>query len=83
MDQARSHPRSKQPFNERSRDGVFASATQRIGKWALSASYAHAFRTPGNPAMVSVNDPVLAPLATVQANLFRRLAYQDAIGARY
>ena len=47
----------EQPFNERSRDGVFASATQRIGKWALSASYAHAFRTPGNPAMVSVTTP--------------------------
>src|ERR1700737_3508092 len=51
----------EQPFNERSRDGVFASATQRIGQWALSASYAPAFRTPGNPAMLSVNDPVLAP----------------------
>ncbi len=48
----------EQPFNERSRDGVFASATQCIGKWALSASYAHAFKTPGNPAMLSVNDPV-------------------------
>src|ERR1700680_1622040 len=30
-------------FNERSRDGVFASATQYIGKWAISGSYAHAF----------------------------------------
>src|ERR1700680_2805545 len=51
---------AEQPFNERSRDGVFASATQFIGKWALSASYAHAFKSPGNPAMLSVNDPVLA-----------------------
>jgi predicted porin len=73
----------EEPFNERSRDGVFASATQSIGKWALSASYAHAFRTPGNPAMLSVNDPVLAPLATVQANLFDDSASQYAIGARY
>src|SRR5713226_8025223 len=39
----------EQPFNERSRDGVFASATQFIGKWSVSASYAHAFKTPGNP----------------------------------
>jgi predicted porin len=73
----------EQPFNERSRDGVFASATQRIGQWALSASYAHAFRTPGNPAMLSVNDPVLAPAATLQANLFDDSASQYAIGARY
>jgi predicted porin len=73
----------EEPFNERSRDGVFASATQYIGKWALSASYAHAFRTPGNPAMLSVNDPALAGAATVQANLFDDSASQYAIGARY
>jgi predicted porin len=73
----------EQPFNERSRDGVFASATQFIGKWALSASYAHAFKTPGNPAMLSVNDPVLAPMATLQGNLFDDSASQYAVGARY
>jgi predicted porin len=73
----------EEPFNERSRDGVFASATQYIGKWSLSASYAHAFKTPGNPAMLSVNDPVLAPAATLQANLFDDSASQYAIGARY
>ena len=73
----------EEPFNERQRDGVFASATQHIGQWALSASYAHAFRTPGNPAMLSVNDPVLAPAATLQANLFDDSASQYAIGARY
>jgi len=75
---------AEQPFNERSRDGVFASATQFIGKqWSVSASYAHAFKTPGNPAMLSVNDPTLAPLATVQGNLFDDSASQYAIGARY
>src|SRR3979490_1208286 len=47
-------------FNERSRDAVFASATQYIGPWAISGSYAHAFKSPGNPAMLSVNDPALA-----------------------
>jgi len=73
----------EQPFNERSRDGVFASATQYIGKWALSASYAHAFRTPGNPAMLSFNTAALAPLATLQGNLFDDSASQYAIGARY
>ena len=74
---------AEQPFNERSRDAVFASATQYIGKWALSASYAHAFKSPGNPAMLSVNDPVLAPAATLQGNLFSNDASQYAIGARY
>jgi predicted porin len=71
------------PFNERSREGVFASATQFVGKWSFSASYAHAFKTPGNPAMLSVNDPVLAPAATLQANLFDDSASQYAIGVRY
>jgi predicted porin len=74
---------AEQPFNERSRDAVFASATQFIGKWALSGSFAHAFKSPGNPAMLSVNDPVLAPMATLQANLFSNDASQYAIGARY
>ncbi len=74
---------AEQPFNERSRDAVFASATQKIGMWALSASYAHAFKSPGNPAMLSVNDPALAPLATLQGNLFSNDASQYAIGARY
>ena len=74
---------AEQPFNERSRDAVFASATQMIGKWAISGSYAHAFKSPGNPAMLSENDPVLAPLATVQGNLFSNDASQYAIGARY
>jgi predicted porin len=73
----------EQPFNERSRDAVFASATQFVGKWALSASYAHAFKSPGNPAMLSVNDPVLAPAATLQGNLFSNDASQYAVGARY
>jgi predicted porin len=71
------------PFNERSRDGVFASATQFVGKWAFSASYAHAFKTPGNPAMLSFNDPILAPAATLQANLFDDSASQYAVGVKY
>jgi predicted porin len=73
----------EEPFNERQRDGVFASATQRIGQWAISGSYTHAFRTPGNPAMLSVNSAALAPAATLQANLFDDSANQYAIGARY
>ena len=84
---------AEQPFNERSRDGVFASVTQCIGKWALSASYAHAFNTPGNPACLSLNN-VNAGVACVspgpivqvgqyQANAFGDAASQYAIGARY
>lgn len=47
----------EQPFNERSRDAVFASVTQFFGKqWALSASYAHAFKSPGNPVCLSQNN---------------------------
>jgi hypothetical protein len=62
---------------------VFASATQFVGKWALSASYAHAFKTPGNPAMLSANDPAIAGTPTVQGNLVDDSASQYAIGARY
>jgi predicted porin len=74
---------AEQPFNERSRDAVFASATQYIGPWAISGSYAHAFKSPGNPAMLSVNDPVLAATPTIQGNLFSNDASQYAVGARY
>ncbi len=76
-------PAAFQPFNERSRDGVFASATQFVDKWSFSASYAHAFKSPGNPAMLSINDPVLAPAATLQGNLFDDSANMYAIGTRY
>jgi Gram-negative porin len=84
---------AEQPFNERSRDGVFASLTQYVGKqWALSASYAHAFNTPGNPACLSFNNtnagvvcgtPGVVPVGQYQANLFDDSASQYAIGARY
>ena len=86
----------EQPFNERSRDAVFASATQRIGQWALSASYAHAFKSPGNPACLSNNTGVNPGVPCVdatgladptsgqyQANLFSNDASQYAVGARY
>jgi predicted porin len=74
---------AEQPFNERSRDGAFASATQFVGPWAFSFSYAHAFKTPGNPAMLSENNPLTAGAATVQGNLFSDSASQYALGARY
>jgi predicted porin len=82
-------------FNERSRDGVFASATQFIGKWSVSASYAHAFKTPGNPTCLSRNNtsagvPCVDPATGAvdltgqfQANQFDDSASQYAVGARY
>jgi hypothetical protein len=84
---------AEQPFNERSRDGVYVSATQTIGKWALSAAYTHAFNTPGNPACLSVNNATAGGACTTtgfqtqtgmyQANLFNDSANQYSIGARY
>jgi predicted porin len=77
-------PAAFQPFNERSKDDVYASASQRIGEhWQLSASYTHAFASPGNPAMLSVNNAVLAPAATLQANQFSDAANQYSAGVRY
>jgi hypothetical protein len=89
---------AEDPFNERSRDGVFASATQFMGKWSFSASYAHAFKTPGNPACLSFNGvnagnacvgaggTLGGPVDTsgqYQANLFDDSANMYAIGTRY
>jgi predicted porin len=77
-------PAAFDPFNERSRDGFFLSATQFVGDhWSFSASVAHAFATPGNPAMLSVNDPTLAPAATLQGNLFDDSATMYGVGTRY
>ena len=79
------------PFNERSRDGVFASATQSIGEhWSFSASYAHAFKTPGNPAVLSPNNVTAYPPgfdggtgAVYQANLFSDAASMYGVGTKY
>jgi len=77
-------PPADMPFNERQRDGVFVSATQHIDKWALSASYAHAFRTPGNPAVLCFNNAADCQAGgSIQANLFDDSADMYAIGARY
>jgi predicted porin len=84
---------AEEPFNERSRDGVFASATQTIGKWSLSFSYAHAFNTPGAPTCLSLNNvdagvactspgPIVQ-IGQFQQNQFDESANQYSIGARY
>jgi predicted porin len=59
-------------FNERSRDGAYASVTQFVGMWELSAAWAHAFKTPGDPGVFSgiVGDP------KNQADMY-------SVGARY
>ena len=49
---------AEEPFNERSRDGVFASLTQFIGKqWSVSGSYAHAFKNSRQPRMPELQYP--------------------------
>ncbi len=38
-------------FNERTRHGTYVSATQYVGRfWEFSVAWAHAFKTPGDPA---------------------------------
>ena len=44
---------------------------------------AHAFKTPGNPAMLSFNNAIDAPAATLQGNQFDDSASMVALGARY
>ncbi len=84
-------PAAFQPFNERSRDGWFMSATQSVGEhWAFSASWAHAGNTPGAPACLSFNNPNASiacgtpgPVGQYQQNLFDETANQYSIGAKY
>ena len=90
-------PGAPDAFNERSRDGVFASATQFVGEhWSFSASVAHAFKTPGNPACLNFNvsdttgnpgcfaaGPPPGTTGQYQANLFDDSATQVAIGTKY
>jgi predicted porin len=42
-------------FDERSRDGYFLSATQKIGMWDISGSWAHANSSPGSPGVGTFN----------------------------
>ena len=41
-------------FDERTRNGVYASVTQGVGPWDFSAAFAHAFATPGSPGTGTV-----------------------------
>jgi predicted porin len=87
-------PAAFEPFNERSKDDFYASASQRIGDhWQISASYTRAGNTPGAPACLSLNN-VNAPVACgspgpiiqlgqYQQNQFSEVANQYSAGIRY
>jgi len=87
-------PAAWQPFNERSKNDFYASATQTIGEhWSVSAAYTHASNTPGAPACLSLNN-INAPVACVspgpivqigqfQQNQFSEAANQYSLGVRY
>ncbi|HLN36617.1 MAG TPA: porin [Xanthobacteraceae bacterium] len=87
-------PAAFEPFNERSKDDFYASATQRIGDhWQISAAYTRAGNTPGAPACLSLNN-VNAPVACAspgpiiqlgqyQQNQFSEVANQYSAGVRY
>ncbi len=74
----------EQPFNERSRDGVFASVTQSVGEhWSFSFSYIHAFNTPGAPACLSLNNPnagvaCTSPGPIVQVGQFQQNRFDES-----
>jgi predicted porin len=73
-------------FNERSRQGVYASATQAFGAWSISGTYAHAFSSPGSAAIGVLNNITSADAATiigVAANGFDNSADLYAAGLRY
>jgi hypothetical protein len=64
-----------------------------LGKWSLSASYIHAFNTPGAPTCLSLNNvnagvactspgPIVQ-VGQYQQNQFDESADQYSIGARY
>ncbi len=73
-------------FNERSRDGYFVSATQKIGKWDVSGSWAHANASPGSPGTGILNTYTVAPpagSADFALNTLDSSADQYAAGVKY
>ena len=75
-------------FNERSRDGYFLSATQSVGKWDVSGSWAHANASPGSPGTGVLNTytvamPAPAGAADFALNTLDSSADQYAAGVKY
>jgi predicted porin len=73
-------------FDERSRDGYFVSATQTIGQWDVSGSWAHANASPGSPGTGVLNTYTVAPppgSADFALNTLDSSADQYAMGLKY
>ncbi len=75
-------------FNERSRDGYFLSATQSVGMWDISGSWAHANASPGSPGTGVLNTytvamPAPAGAADFALNTLDSSADQYAAGVKY
>jgi len=71
-------------FDERSRDGYFVSATQTIGKWDLSGSWAHANSSPGSPGTGVLNvTPLPAGGQDFALNTLDSSADMYAAGLKY
>ena len=77
-------------FNERSRDGYFISATQAIGAWDVSGSWAHANASPGSPGTGINNNAVGTPPVTpapgaadFALNTLDSSADQYGVGVKY
>jgi len=75
-------------FDERSRDGYFMSATQTIGQWDVSGSWAHANASPGSPGTGINNAFVAGATAPAGAadfalNTLDSSADQYAVGLKY
>jgi predicted porin len=73
-------------FNERSRDGYFISATQTIGAWDVSGSWAHANASPGSPGTGIFNNYTVTPpagQADFALNTLDSSADQYGVGVKY
>lgn len=73
-------------FNERARDGYFLSATQTIGQWDVSGSWAHANASPGSPGTGVFNTYRVAPppgTADFALNTLDSSADMYALGLKY
>jgi predicted porin len=73
-------------FDERSRDGYFASATQTIGQVDISGSWTHANASPGSPGTGIFNTYTVAPppgSADFALNTLDSSADQYAVGLKY
>lgn len=73
-------------FNERSRDGYFVSATQTVGQWDVSGSWAHANASPGSPGTGVLNNYTVTPAAGTAdfaLNTLDSSADQYAMGVKY